>query len=188
MRAATYQTLIGLLAVTGMRVGEAIALDREDFDLEHGLLLVRHAKFGKHRLVPLHPSDGRGAARLPAAPATGCTRARPARRCSSPPPGPGCCYSNVQPRPSTSLVRQAGLDPRSAACRPRIHDLRHSFAVATVLDWYRDGADVRRDDAAAVDLSRPHRPEAHLLVSVGRPGADGAGRAAAGRPPGSGRS
>jgi integrase len=55
--AATYQTLIGLLAVTGMRVGEAIRLDRDDLDADHdGLLRVRHSKFGKSRLVPLHPS------------------------------------------------------------------------------------------------------------------------------------
>src|SRR5206468_6366055 len=55
-RAATYQNLIGLLAVSGIRIGEAIALDRGDLDDGSGLLVVRDAKFGKSRLVPLHPS------------------------------------------------------------------------------------------------------------------------------------
>jgi len=56
LQAATYQTLIGLLAVTGLRVGEAIGLDDEDFGIQHGVLTVRGAKFGKSRQVPLHPS------------------------------------------------------------------------------------------------------------------------------------
>ena len=56
LRRATITTLIGLLAVTGMRVGEAIALDRDDLDVEHGLLVVRHGKFGKSRELVLHSS------------------------------------------------------------------------------------------------------------------------------------
>jgi len=56
LRAATFSTLFGLLAVTGMRVGEAIALDRQDTDLTDGILMIRQAKFGKSRLVPLHAS------------------------------------------------------------------------------------------------------------------------------------
>ena len=56
LRVATYRTLIGLLAVTGMRVGEAIRLDRGDVDFAHGLLVVRDSKFGKSRELPLHPS------------------------------------------------------------------------------------------------------------------------------------
>ena len=59
LRAATYQALISLLAVSGIRIGEAIGLDDEDFDVGRELLVVRHAKYGKHRLVPLHPSAAR---------------------------------------------------------------------------------------------------------------------------------
>src|ERR1019366_3288619 len=55
LRRATIKTLIGLMAVTGMRGGEVVALDDEDFDAGRGLLLVRHSKLGKHRLLPLHP-------------------------------------------------------------------------------------------------------------------------------------
>ena len=139
-RAATYQALISLLAASGIRIGEALALDRGDLDAGQGVLTVRDSKFGKTRLVPLHPSTaaaltGYSALRdehhpRPAAPAlfvsTAGTRLR---------------HSNVS-LTFNQLTAQAGLARRSAACRPRIHDIRHSFAVATVLDWYRDGADV----------------------------------------------
>ena len=56
LRQATYRTLIGLLSVTGMRVGEAIRLDRDDVDLRHGVLTVRETKFGKTRELPVHAS------------------------------------------------------------------------------------------------------------------------------------
>jgi len=139
--AATYQTLIGLLAVTGMRVGEAIRLDRDDLDADHdGLLRVRDSKFGKSRLVPLHPSTVTALRdylyvrdRLLPAPAS------PALLLST--AGTRLGYNNVW-RTFHRLARQAGITARSASCQPRIHDLRHSFAVATMLDWYAGGTDV----------------------------------------------
>jgi integrase len=139
LRAATYQTLIGLLAVTGVRVGEAIRLDRTDADLTDGVLTIRESKFGKSRLVPLHPTTvtALGAyLRLrdrlhphPSAPAIFIS-----------PAGTRLLYCNVH---STfqRLASQAGLRPRSASCRPRIHDLRHSFAVRSLLDAYAAGQD-----------------------------------------------
>jgi integrase/recombinase XerD len=139
--AATYQTLIGLLAVTGMRVGEAIRLDRDDLDADHdGLVTVRTSKFGKSRLVPLHPTTVAALrdylkvrdALLPAP-------ASPALLLST--AGTRLGYNNVW-RTFHRLVQQAGLTARSASCQPRIHDLRHSFAVRTVLDWYAQNADV----------------------------------------------
>lgn len=141
LRAATYQALIRLLAVTGMRVGEAIGLDRDDLDQELGLLTIHGTKFGKSRQLPLHPSAN-----------TGLRDYLDLR-------------DRLQPEPQTSalllstrgfrlryqrvweifhrLVGQAELTPRSPGCSPRIHDLRHAFAVTTLLGWYRDGADVR---------------------------------------------
>ncbi len=62
-RAATFRTLFGLLAVTGLRIGEAIALDRSDFDADRGVLVVRHGKFGKSRELPLHPTTTSAVAR-----------------------------------------------------------------------------------------------------------------------------
>jgi integrase/recombinase XerD len=140
LRAATLSTLIGLLAVTGLRIGEAIALDDDDFDAETGLLLVRHAKGTRDRLVPLHPTT-----------VTALHAYRRQRERRFPQPlGPGLFVSTAGKRlrhenvhvTFATLVRRAGLTPRPAPCRPRIHDLRHSMAVHTLLDWYRDGADI----------------------------------------------
>lgn len=140
MRAATYRTLFGLLAVTGMRVGEAIHLDRDDVDLEHGLLVVWHSKFRKSREVPLHPST------VEALRSYAQRRDEVRRR----PKQPSFFVSTVGTRLCESavrsafgcLVRSVGLEPKSGSGRPRIHCLRHSFAVATLVDWYRDGGDV----------------------------------------------
>jgi integrase/recombinase XerD len=139
MRAATYQTLIGLLAVTGMRVGEAISADRRDADLDGGVITVR-GKFGKSRQVPLHPST------VTALDAYARTRDENIPRPGTPAffvslAGTRLIYKNVH-FTYHQLTRAAGLRPRSARCRPRIHDLRHSFAVTTLISWYRDGGDV----------------------------------------------
>jgi integrase len=143
LRAATYQSLIGLLAVTGLRVGEAIRLDRADLDAHQGLLTVRHSKFGKSRQLPLHPStlDALGAyqhRRDQYHPST--TDGTPALFVST--TGTRLIYSNVH-LTFQQLVRHAGLQPRSGSCRPRIHDLRHSFAVRALLEAYRAGDDVQ---------------------------------------------
>jgi integrase/recombinase XerD len=141
LRAATYQALIGLLAVTGARVGEAIRLDRGDLDWGEGRLTVRHGKFGKSRQLPLHPTTAQalaGYAQL---------RDRHSPRPASPAffislTGTRLIYKNVH-YTFHRLVQAAGLQPRSARCRPRIHDLRHSFAVATLISWYQDGRDTQ---------------------------------------------
>ena len=140
LRAATYQTLISLLAITGIRIGEAIGLDDEDFDAGRELLVVRRAKYGRHRLVPLHPSAARALARYaelrrhahprPVSPALFLSTA-----------GTRLLHSNIS-LTFAGLAERAGLTRRSASCRPRVHDLRHSFAVNTVLGWYRGGADI----------------------------------------------
>jgi integrase len=140
MRAATYQTLIGLLAVTGMRVGEAISADRRDAGLDGGIITVRKAKFGKSRQVPLHPST------VTALDAYARMRDENIPRPGTPAffvslAGTRLIYKNVH-FAYHQLTRAAGLQPRSARCRPRIHDLRHSFAVTTLISWYRDGGDV----------------------------------------------
>ena len=140
LRRATIATLIGLLAVTGMRLGEVIGLDDTDFDPEQGLLTVRHAKLGKHRLLPLHSSA-----------VNAVTAYRRLRNDTFPQPvSPALLVSQTGTRllhfnvgqTFARLARHAGLAPRSPRCRPRPHDLRHTFAVNTLLDWYRDGGDV----------------------------------------------
>jgi integrase/recombinase XerD len=141
--ASTYPVLISLLAVTGMRFGEAIALDVNDFNPEAGVLTVRDGKFGKSRLLPLHPSttDALGRyldqrsqlLRANNLADTGVLLISNA--------GTRLDHSRAQ-RTWRKLRTSAGLTPRSGNCRPRIHDLRHGFAVATLLDWYRRGEDV----------------------------------------------
>lgn len=138
LRVATYQTLIGLLAVTGMRVGEAIKLDVGDLDVGRGVIVIRQAKFNKTRELPLHPTTTAALRRYLAR-----------RRRHQPPPatpaffvttaGTRLLYCDVQ-WTFHRLVQKAGLGPR-AGSRPRIHGLRHSFAVRTLLDAYRLGED-----------------------------------------------
>lgn len=140
LKAATYETLIGLLAVSGMRVGEAIGLDRGDVDLDAGLVVVRAAKFNKSRELPLHSSTVGALARY------GQIRDRYVPRPTAAAffvstVGTRLLYKNVH-RSWLTIVDQAGLKSLSARCRPRPHDLRHRFAVSTLIGWYRDGADV----------------------------------------------
>jgi integrase len=141
LRVATYRTLLGLLSVTGLRVGEAIRLDRDDLDVERGLLLVRDSKFGKSRELPLHVTTVRALQRYL------CRRQRLQPRPQAEAllislAGTRLRYCNVN-WTFLRLVRRAGLEPRSAGCRPRLHDLRHTFAVRTLLDAYRADADVQ---------------------------------------------
>jgi len=139
LRVLTCQTLIPLLAVTGMRVGEGIRLDRKDVDIAAGVLTVWLSKFGKSRELPLHPSTVDALRAYlqkrdqlypnPSAPSLFISTA-----------GTRLLYCNVQ-WDFSRLVRRAALKPRSKDCRPRIHDLRHSFAVRTIIDAYREDAD-----------------------------------------------
>jgi integrase/recombinase XerD len=141
LRVATYQTLISLLVVTGMRVGEVIGLDTDDFNNDQGILLVRKGKGGATRQLPLHPSTT----------AAVCAYLqRPDRRSAArtaalliSPAGTRLLYCNVHAT-FQKLVRQIGIEPRSSSCRPRIHDLRHSFAVSSLLDAYIGDQDIDR--------------------------------------------
>jgi integrase/recombinase XerD len=140
LRAATYETLIGLLAVTGMRVGEAIGLDQDDVDLADGLLVVRHGKGGSRRVLPLHAST---------VDALGAYAQRRDRLCPKPSSaaffvsnsGTRLDYRSVW-REFDRLRRLTGLAGRSGLRPARLHDLRHSFVLRTLLNWYGAGADV----------------------------------------------
>ncbi len=140
LRSATIQTFIGLMTVAGMRGGEVVRLDDEDFDPVDGVLHVHHAKRGKSRLLPLHPSTVTAL--------EGYRRHRD--RILPSPVSPALLVSSVGTRLNYinvgqtffTLVRRAGLTARSASSRARPHDLRHAFAVRTLLEWYRDGGDV----------------------------------------------
>jgi integrase len=140
LRGATYQTLIGLLTVTGARIGELIGLDRDDVDLADGVLVIRYSKFNKSRELPLHVST------VEALKAYTDVRDRLCRK----PKAASFFVSTVKDRLTyvtvqhtfAIITRAAGLQARSPRCRPRIHDVRHSFACATMLGWYRSDVDV----------------------------------------------
>jgi integrase/recombinase XerD len=139
LRSATYQTVIGLLATTGMRVGEVLRLDRGDLDRGEGVLRIRESKFGKSRLVPLHASA-----------VDALERYDHTRRRLLPDPstdslfvslrGTRVIYECVWPV-HRKLCEHAGVGAGSTVT-PRIHDHRHSFAVKKLLGWYQDGVDV----------------------------------------------
>jgi len=141
LRAATWQTLIGLLAVTGMRKSEACHLDRDHVDLDTGKIVIADSKFGKSRQVFLHPST------------VTALRHYQQRRdhwCAAP-TAPSFFVSTRGTRLDAhnithtfaDLVNQAGIPTPPGARRPRLHDFRHAFTVATLLDFYRDGDDVQ---------------------------------------------
>ncbi|WP_427170595.1 tyrosine-type recombinase/integrase [Arthrobacter sp. 92] len=140
LRAATYETLIGLLAASGLRIGEAIKLDRSDIDWSEGVLLIRESKFGKSRLVPLHSTTMQALARH--------TELRD--ELEPRPKEPSFFVSRTHKRLSYAVVCQtfrqlvdaAGIGA-GAPSAPRLHDLRHTFAVSTLLNWYRTGEDVQ---------------------------------------------
>jgi len=139
LRAASYEALLGLLAVSGMRVGEACRLLRADIDLAEGLIRIRHTKFDRDRLVPLHPSATKSL--------RGYARRRD-RLCPHPRTdtffissiGTGLRHSSLNAT-FLALLAEAGF-PTATGSRPRIHDLRHSLVVNTLIGWQRDGVDI----------------------------------------------
>ncbi len=142
LRAQTYSTLFGLLSVTGIRISEALALDRENVDLTQGIVTVTATKFGKSRLVPMHPSTQHALQQY------------------------GQLRDQIYPKPKTHsffvserglrlgywgvlrtfirLSREIGLRGPTDSHGPRMHDLRHRFAVSTLVHWYETDVDVER--------------------------------------------
>jgi integrase len=140
LRAATYETLIGVLACTGLRVSEAIRLDCGDVDCENGVLIIRASKFGKSRAVALHSSTMAALQRYQR------LRNEVERRTLTPSlfvntRHARLCYRTVN-HTYVGLMNQAEITP-PAAGHARLHDLRHTFVVRTVLEWHRAGVDVQ---------------------------------------------
>jgi integrase len=164
LRAATFETLVGLLAVTGVCIGEALRLDRGDVDMGEGVLQIRDTKFGKSREIPLHTSTVEALAVYARRRNRLCPRpVDPAFFVST--AGTRLLYCNVH---ATWLnrVRRAGLEPRSASCRRRPHDLRHNFAVRTLLGWYQDDVDAQaRMPALSTYLGHVHPANTYWYLS-----------------------
>jgi len=165
LRAWTYYCLFGLLAVTGLRISEAIALAREDVDLQAGLLTIRGAKFDKTRLVPLHRSTcdmlARYAHRRDALLGAQC-----ARTLLVSDRGRALEVSTVR-RTFYELSRQTGLRGPDQHHGPRLHDFRHRFAVETLVRWYRAGVDVeRRLPMLSTYLGHAHVTDTYWYLSA----------------------
>ena len=142
LRGQTYYCLLGLLIVTGIRIGEALALKRQDVDLQQGVLTIRGAKLGKSRLIPLHPSTREVLAQY--------AKLRDAVICHQVVDnflvsvrGEVLLASNVR-NTFYKLSCQTGLREPGVRNGPRLHDFRHRFATETLLRWYRSGEDIER--------------------------------------------
>ena len=141
LRGPTYYCLLGLLAVAGLRISEARNLQTDDVDLNEGMLTIRGAKFGKSRLVPIHPST-RTVLSDYASRRDRFLARRPEIFFVS---GRGTRLDGADIRRTFyHLSRQIGLRGTSDSHGPRLHDFRHRFAVETLIRWYRSGQDVER--------------------------------------------
>jgi integrase len=144
LRAQTYTTIFGLLAVSGMRVNEALSLDRPDVDFDQGILTIRRTKFGKSRHIPVHSSTVETLKQYAAT-----------RDAVVPTPSPAFFVSERGTRITEWMARytfarlsqQLGLRAvaKSHGRGPRLHDMRHRFAAHTLIHWYRQGLDVERE-------------------------------------------
>lgn len=165
LRAATYSTIFGLLAVTGMRISEPIALDRYDVDLAQGILTVRQTKFGKSRLIPIHSSTVDKLKEY----------SRQRDRLFSNLKSPSFFVSEKGARLTqwavswtfVKLSREIGLRAPGDKHGPRLHDLRHTLAVKTLLKWYQTDIDVERHlPELATYLGHTHVNDTYWYISA----------------------
>lgn len=140
-RGLTYETVFALLYGLGLRVGEVTRLRVGDVDRTHNILLIRQTKFAKDRLVPFGPNTGERLERYRV------------KRFASAPAADEPLFSFTPGKPVNpmtisqsfhALLPRLDLEQRPGVGAPRLHDLRHSFAVATLLRWYREGVDPNR--------------------------------------------
>lgn len=165
LRPRTYSTLFGLLVVTGMRISEVIGLDDEDIDLNRGVLTIHRTKFGKSRVIPIHPSTRRMLRKY----------VRQRDEVHPKPKTPSFFVSDRGTRLTQCTVRwtfvrlsrQIGLRGPSDSHGPRPHDIRHTFAVKTLLKWYRMGVDVERHmRELATFLGHVHVTDTYWYISA----------------------
>lgn len=165
LRAATYTTVFGLLAVTGMRISEPLALDRDDVDLERGALTICESKFGKSRWLPLHSTTRAALQRYvqrrdQVFPTVLTTSFFVSER--------GTRLTQWAVRGTfVKLSHKIGLRGPQDHYGPRLHDLRHRFAVRTLLNWYHAGVDVeQRLPALAAYLGHAHVNDTYWYLSA----------------------
>lgn len=165
LRGQTYYCLFGLLAVTGLRISEALALQRQDVDLQQGLLTIRGAKFGKSRLVPLHESTRGVLAQYAKSRDAAFNHPIDANFLLSE-HGKALRASTAR-RTFRQLSVQIGLRGPEDRRGPRLHDYRHRFATETLLRWYRSGEDIeRRLPALSTFLGHSRTSDTYWYISA----------------------
>lgn len=169
LKGHTYSTIFGLLAVTGLRISEALALDREDVNLDEGILRIRRTKFGKSRLVAVHESTRQILADY--ARARDRVIRRPATAAFFLSEGGSRVTEWATRYNFANVSREIGLRSPNKVCRhghgPRLHDMRHRFAVCTLLNWYRAGIDVEREiPKLATYLGHVHVNETYWYIEA----------------------
>lgn len=165
LRAATYLTVFGLIAATGMRISEPLALDRADVDLTEGALTIRNSKFGKSRWIPVHSTTRAVlqcyAERRDQLFRNGLTASFFISERGSRLTQWAARYTFVK------LSHQIGLRGPQDHYGPRLHDLRHRFAITTLLRWYRSGVDVERHlPELAAYLGHAHVNDTYWYLSA----------------------
>lgn len=160
----TYYCLLGLLSVTGLRMGEVLNLKTKDVDLDRGVLVIVGAKFGKTRLVPIHASTQKALTKY----------VRERERAF----GESLSYFFVSRRGHRldggqvrrtfyRLSRKIGIRGPTASHGPRLHDFRHRFAAETLLRWYRSGQDVeRRLPVLSTYLGHGHVSDTYWYLTI----------------------
>lgn len=165
LRPWTYHCLFGLLAVSGLRISEALSLKRQDVELTQGLLTIRQTKFNKTRLVPLHGSTRQGLVdyaarrdRLVPGPVSPCFLLNDHGR---------QLEASAVRRTFYELSRQIGLRGPDDHTGPRLHDFRHRFALNTLIEWYRTGQDIeRRLPVLSTYLGHAHVADTYWYLSI----------------------
>ena len=165
LRPVQYHCLLGLLSVTGLRIAEALHLELRDVDLEQGVLTIRAAKHGRSRLVPIHSSTAAVLAEY-----LRCREQAFGAKCSNyvfvSSVGNRLDGGSVH-RTFYTLSRQVGLRGPTDSNGPRLHDLRHRFAVQTLLHWYATGEDVaRRLPVLSTFLGHVHVADTYWYLSA----------------------
>lgn len=140
LRPRTYVAFFSLLACTGLRLSEACRLEVEDVDLSAGVITVREGKFRKARLVPLHPSTTEALTRYAAERDARCDGPGRFFRTERSP----ALHKDTVEKTFGRIRKRLGWTADGRARQPRIHDLRHSFAVRRLLRWHEEGADLER--------------------------------------------
>lgn len=165
LRRWTYYTLFGLLVVTGLRISEAIALKCEDVDLKEKLLTIWESKFTKSRLIPIHIST-RYKLEEYANKRDSLHKRRLTPHFFVSDSGRPLTDDTVR-RTFIKTSHQIGLRSPSESSGPRLHDIRHRFAVNTLMNWYRSGLDVERHiPMLSIYLGHVHVSDTYWYLSA----------------------